>query len=115
MPPAWAKAMAKLLSVTVSMAAEINGMLRMIFLVKRVEVGAEDVKVVYRVDCGPFELAPSGGHVQDCWRRREPTRAPTQGPRRNGATGRRPLIPEWHKAVNPPSRLAATESDSVLP
>ena len=40
----------------------------------------------------------------------EPTRAPTQGPRRNGATGRRPLIPEWHHAINPPSCLAATES-----
>jgi site-specific DNA recombinase len=35
-------------------------------LVKRVEIGAEDVRIVYRVDCGPFELAPSGGHVQDC-------------------------------------------------
>src|SRR5262249_26969488 len=38
-------------------------------LVKRVEVGAEEVHVVYRVDCGPFELAPSGGPWQDCWRR----------------------------------------------
>lgn len=42
-------------------------------LVKRVEVGAEEVRVVYRVDCGPFELAPNGGLWQDCWRRREPT------------------------------------------
>ena len=48
-------------------------------LVKRVEIGAEDVRIVYRVDCGPFELAPFGGHVQDCWRRRRATRAPTQG------------------------------------
>jgi site-specific DNA recombinase len=54
-------------------------------LVKRVEVGEEEVRVVYRVDCGPFELAPSGGLWQDCWRRREPTRAPTQGPRPKGA------------------------------
>jgi hypothetical protein len=29
--------------------------------VKRVEIGEEEVRVVYRVDCGPFELAPSGG------------------------------------------------------
>lgn len=39
-------------------------------LVKRVEIGDEEVRVVYRVDCGPFELAPSGGLGQDCWRRR---------------------------------------------
>lgn len=43
-------------------------------LVKRVEIGDEEVRVVYRVDCGPFELAPSGGLVQDCWRRRDATR-----------------------------------------
>jgi site-specific DNA recombinase len=42
-------------------------------LVKRVEIGAEEVRVVYRVDCGPFELAPSGGLAQDCWRRRRAT------------------------------------------
>src|SRR5438445_8567956 len=57
-------------------------------LVKRVEIGEEEVRLVYRVDCGPFELAPSGGHVQDCWRRREPTRAPSPGPtpKRGGTT-----------------------------
>jgi site-specific DNA recombinase len=54
-------------------------------LMKRVEVGAEEVHVVYRVDCGPFELAPSGGLWQDYWRRREATQAPFQGPRPNGA------------------------------
>jgi site-specific DNA recombinase len=41
-------------------------------LVKRVEIDDEEVRVVYRVDCGPFELAPSGGPGQDCWRRRGP-------------------------------------------
>jgi site-specific DNA recombinase len=45
-------------------------------LVKRIEIGAEEVRIIYRVDCGPFELAPFGGHVQDCWRRRGATRAP---------------------------------------
>jgi hypothetical protein len=30
-------------------------------LVKRVEIGEEEVRVAYRVDCGPFELAPFGG------------------------------------------------------
>lgn len=42
-------------------------------LVKRVEVDTEEVRVVYRVGCVPFELAPSGGPWQDCWRRREAT------------------------------------------
>ena len=45
-------------------------------LVKRIEVGQEEIRVVYRVDCGPFDLAPSGGLGQDCWRRRRATRAP---------------------------------------
>ena len=29
-------------------------------LVKRIEIGAEEVRVVYQVDCSPFELPPSG-------------------------------------------------------
>ena len=62
-------------------------------LVKRVEVGTEEVRVVYRVDCGPVEPAPFGGPWQDCWRRREPTRAPTQGPRPKGAARGRPVFP----------------------
>jgi site-specific DNA recombinase len=45
-------------------------------LVKRIEVGEEEVRMVYRVQCAPFEVTPSGGHSQDCWRRRQPTRAP---------------------------------------
>jgi site-specific DNA recombinase len=39
-------------------------------LVKRVEIGADQVRIVYRVDCSPFESAPFGGHCQDYWRRR---------------------------------------------
>jgi len=46
-------------------------------LVKRVEVGQDEVRVVYRVDSCPFDSASSGG--QDCWRRRGATRAPSQG------------------------------------
>ena len=42
-------------------------------LVKRIEVGEKEVRVVYRVDCGPFDGAPSGGPWQDYWRRREAT------------------------------------------
>jgi site-specific DNA recombinase len=50
-------------------------------LVKRVEVGDDEVRVVYRVDCGPFELAPFGGLAQDCWRRRDATRQGITGSR----------------------------------
>jgi site-specific DNA recombinase len=57
-------------------------------LVKRVEIGAEEVRVVYRVDCCPFEFAPSGGLWQDCWRRRSATRAPAG---RSHARGTGPL------------------------
>jgi site-specific DNA recombinase len=51
-------------------------------LVKRVEVGKEEIRVVYRVDCGPFDpaLTPTSGPGQDCWRRREATRAPRGWP-----------------------------------
>jgi site-specific DNA recombinase len=42
-------------------------------LVKRIEVGKHDIRVVYRVSGGPFDLAPSGGLGQDCWRRRRAT------------------------------------------
>lgn len=38
-------------------------------LVKRVEVGEKEVRVVYRVAGVPFDRAPSGGPVQDRWRR----------------------------------------------
>ncbi len=38
MPPAWARAMASRLSVTVSIAAETMGILRLISRVRRVEV-----------------------------------------------------------------------------
>ena len=64
-------------------------------LVKRVEIGDEEVRVVYRVDCGPFELAPSGGHGLDCWRRRGPTRAPERATVRMGrvCSSGNPAIP----------------------
>lgn len=45
-------------------------------LVKRIEVNTEEVKIVYRVDCGPFARSPKRGNVQDCRRRGEATRAP---------------------------------------
>ena len=86
-------------------------------LVKRVEIGEEEVRVVYRVDCGPFELAPSGGLGKDCWRRREPTRAPSQGPRRNGAARCRPAFTflSGSKALNPTASLAATGTLPGMP
>lgn len=61
-------------------------------LVKRIEVGEDEVKLVYRINCGPFELAPFGGFWQDCWRRREATRAPTQGPSRSGRQDAAPIL-----------------------
>jgi len=38
-------------------------------LVKRVEIEAEQVKVVYRVDICPFERSPERGTLHYCWRR----------------------------------------------
>jgi site-specific DNA recombinase len=38
-------------------------------LVRRIEVDAEEVKIVYRVDCCPFAQAPERGKMQDCGRR----------------------------------------------
>jgi site-specific DNA recombinase len=39
-------------------------------LVKRIEIGPETVRVVYKVAPAPFVAAPdSGGRLQDCWRR----------------------------------------------
>ena len=37
-------------------------------LVKRVEVGAEEVRVVYRVNPAPFAEGPEGGILPDCRR-----------------------------------------------
>jgi site-specific DNA recombinase len=38
-------------------------------LVKRVELGAEDIRVIYRIDLHPFDPGPSGGHLRHClWR-----------------------------------------------
>jgi site-specific DNA recombinase len=36
-------------------------------LVKRVEIGKEEVNVVFRVTPDPFELSPERGSLQDCW------------------------------------------------
>jgi site-specific DNA recombinase len=78
-------------------------------LVKRVEIGAEEVRVVYRVDCGPFELAPFGGLAQDCWRRRRATgrgiSRPTVCQGRTGpwpnTSGAASFLP-WDTRVMPP-------------
>jgi len=42
-------------------------------LVKHIEIGEQDVKVVYRVDNLPFAQAPKRGFLQDCLRREHPT------------------------------------------
>ena len=41
-------------------------------LVKRVEVGAEEVRVVYRVNLSPFVNSPEGGILPDCRRGDQP-------------------------------------------
>jgi site-specific DNA recombinase len=41
-------------------------------LVKRVEVGMEGVRVVYRVPPAPFADSPDRGSMQHCWRRDHP-------------------------------------------
>ena len=56
-------------------------------LVKRIEVGSEEVRVVYRVGVAPFALAPKRGQAQDCWRRRRATRAPTRSRCPSGYSG----------------------------
>jgi site-specific DNA recombinase len=38
-------------------------------LVKRIEVGEAEVRLIYRVDPRPFVSSPSRGHLQDCSRR----------------------------------------------
>ena len=38
-------------------------------LVKQIEVGHEEVKIIYRVDPAPFAEAPVQGVLQDCGRR----------------------------------------------
>jgi site-specific DNA recombinase len=37
-------------------------------LVKRVEIGKEEVNIVFRVTPVPFDLSPKRGSLQDCWR-----------------------------------------------
>ena len=37
-------------------------------LVKRVEIGDDDVRVIYRVDVSPFVEGPEGGRLPYCWR-----------------------------------------------
>lgn len=38
-------------------------------LVKRVELSAEEVRIVYRIDLRPFDQGPQGGHLRHCVRR----------------------------------------------
>jgi site-specific DNA recombinase len=41
-------------------------------LVKRIEVGVETIRVVYRIGAVPFVEGPDGGLSQDCWKRADP-------------------------------------------
>ena len=46
-------------------------------LVKRIEIGEEDARVVYRVDASPFVKGPEGGLLPHCWR--SPFTSPGEG------------------------------------
>jgi hypothetical protein len=48
-------------------------------LVKRIEVGPEEVRVLYRIGVAPFARAPRRGQAQDCRRRRRASRAADSG------------------------------------
>jgi site-specific DNA recombinase len=45
-------------------------------LVRRVEIHAEEVRIVYRITAAPFVEGPEGGILQDCWKRQEPFSSP---------------------------------------
>jgi len=42
-------------------------------LVKRIEIGKDEVNVVFRVTPSPFDTGPERGGLPHCWRRRFPT------------------------------------------
>ncbi len=49
-------------------------------LIKQVEVGTEEIRVVYKVTPHPFESGPARGRSQDCWRgERTALRSPLLG------------------------------------
>jgi site-specific DNA recombinase len=51
-------------------------------LVKRIEVGAEEVRIVYKVSSIPFVQGPaSGASLQHCWRRQHVARGVSPGDR----------------------------------
>ena len=58
-------------------------------LVERIEVSGHQVRVVYRVNCFPRPAGASPTSGQDCWRRRDATRAPTAGHTLQGRTASR--------------------------
>jgi site-specific DNA recombinase len=70
-------------------------------LVKRVEIGKEEVKVVFRVMPDPFDSSPDQGSLQHCWRgnfpfarQYRPTRAGT-----GSRTSRAPEIPSHRHPI----------------
>lgn len=73
-------------------------------LVKRVEVGPEAVKICYRVDVGPFALAPNRGPVPHCRVRQGVPKGPDRvrgGPWDCRVFGRKL---RWTTTLRPPKR-----------
>lgn len=72
-------------------------------LVKRIEIGPESVRVVYKVAPAPFASAPdSGGSLQNCWRRHHRAlRCPYGGLRPLAVFGNARRQPLADQAENP--------------
>ena len=94
-------------------------------LVKRVEIGDDDVRVIYRVDVSPFVEGPEGGRLPYCWRSPGPQlgeplsqaprlASPSPVPRPQPPLGR--MGNGWHGSRHPrPSRAIRMGSISRSP
>jgi site-specific DNA recombinase len=49
-------------------------------LIKQIEIGEENVKIIYRIDSLPFAPAPDRGVLQHCWRRATASAGPSPAP-----------------------------------
>ena len=86
-------------------------------LVNRVEVGQQEVRVVYRVDRSSLDTPPSVGFWQDCWRRRGATRAlaPVPGHAREPAGPVGSRLPKHVPATKRETSESDAEPQGVTP
>jgi site-specific DNA recombinase len=78
-------------------------------LVKRVEIEAEQVRVVYRVDLSPFDQSPERGVLHYCWRRDLPAAGEHLPASRAGYVDEpgAPRLPVRAVCRGPPTRFIA--------